>query len=558
MRTSNGPIDRPAPWLAVAFVLEAVAFYIHVQLRVAPYYPQAYDQLTYLSATFNFLDDLSQRGLAAFERVFVSPLPTGITYPLQGAFAGLAFGPSQAALLTPNLIYFLLAQWVMFLTVRRPRGDTASAWLAISIFAGCICVFRTAGGIADYRIDFAAMCLFGILVCALAWTEGFKSRKYSVIAGFLAAALILMRFITAAYVGPIFLILCCYVVFLPRRGPPVWPRVKNISISGAIVAAISIPALVAASHQINAYYVAGHIKGDEPAIRAAEFGVSSLSGYLLFYPKALMGYQIGTIGVIVIAAVVITALIGKWRSPFLKIDYPFDAIVFSVSFIVPIVVLTCDVSKSPVVVGIVLIPLLLLVTTGWRSFAVPNLAPRLLRSITYFIMASGAVAFLVNASAPRFNLSSADQAEIQRLNKAIATSIEGFDNPRVAFDRTDPYLNDATATFYFRQIYGRAAPAVSQSLGGIFAVQRDDALAAVQSSDIIVLSDKSLKRGQFPFEKNISQYWDALDDYAIHNLTLLCSGVIANIPYRIFVRQPRAGQRCELANPADLTAAAPH
>jgi hypothetical protein len=555
LRTSNGPIDRPAPWLAVAFVLEAVAFYIHVQLRVAPYYPQAYDQLTYLSATFNFLDDLSQRGLAAFEQVFFSPLPTGITYPLQGAFAVLALGPSRAALLTPNLIYFLVAQWVMFLTVRRSRGDTASAWLAISIFAGCICVFKTAGGIADYRIDFAAMCLFGILVCALAWTEGFKSRKYSVIAGFPAAALILMRFITAAYVGPLFLILCCYVIFLPRRGPRVWPQVKNISISGAIVAAISIPALVAASQQINAYYVGGHFKGGEPAIRAAEFGVSSLSGYLLFYPKALMDYQIGTIGVIVIAALVITALIGKWRSHFLKIDYPFDAIVFLVSFIVPIIVLTCDVAKSPVAVGIVLIPLLLLVTTGWRSFAVPNLAPRLLHGIIYFIMASGAVGFLVNASAPRFDLSPADQAEIERLNKAIATSMEGFDNPRVAFDRTDPYLNNATATFYFRQVYGRAAPAASQSLGGIFAVQRDDALAAVQSSDIIVLSDKSLKRGQFPFEKNISQYWDALDDYAIHNLTLLCSGVIANVPHRIFVRQPRAGQRCESANPADLTAA---
>ena len=428
MRTSNGPIDRPAPWLAVAFVLEAVVFYIHVQLRVAPYYPQAYDQLTYLSATFNFLDDLSQRGLAAFEQVFVSPLPTGITYPLQGAFAVLAFGPSRAALLTPNLIYFLVAQWVMFLTVRKTRGDAASGWLAISIFAGCICVFKTAGGIADYRIDFAAMCLFGILVCALAWIEGFKSRKCSVIAGFLAAALILMRFITAAYVGPIFLMLCCYVIFLPRRGPPVWPQVKNISISGAIVAAISIPALVAASQQINAYYVGGHFKGGEPAIRAAEFGVSSLSGYLLFYPKALMDYQIGTIGVVVIAVVVITAFIGKCRSPFLKIDYPFDAIVFFISFIVPMIVLTCDVSKSPVAAGIVLIPLLLLVTTGWRSFAIPNLAPRLLHRTAYFIMASGAVAFLVNASAPRFDLSPADQAEIERLNKAIATSMEGFDS----------------------------------------------------------------------------------------------------------------------------------
>jgi hypothetical protein len=413
-------------------------------------------------------------------------------------------------------------------------------------------VFKTAGGIADYRIDFAAMCLFGILACALARTEGFRSRKYSVIAGFLAAALILMRFITAVYVGSIFVILCCYAIFLPRRGPPVWPQLKNISICATIVAAISIPALVAASQQINAYYIGGHINGDEPAIRAAEFGVSGLSGYLLFYPRALMDYQIGTIGVIVIAAVVITALIGKWRSPFLKIDYSFDVIVFSVSFIVPIIVLTCDVAKSPIAVGIVLIPLLLLVTTGWRSFAVPNLAPRLLHGITYFIMASGAVAFLVNASAPRFDLFPSDQAEIERLNKAFATSMKSFDNPKIAFDRTDPYLNYATATFYFRQIYGRAAPAASQSLGGIFTVQRDDALAAVRSSDIIVLSDKSLKRGQFPFEKNISQYWDALDDYAIHNLTLLCSGVIANVPHRIFVRQPRADQRCESADPADL------
>src|SRR3982075_3427958 len=115
----SGPVDRPLAWLAFGLVLETIIFYVHVHLQVAPYYPQVFDQLTYMSAATEVLDNLSRHGLTALIQPFLSPMPTGITYPLQGALAQLVLGPSRAALLTVNLIYFLAVQLCVFLTVRK-------------------------------------------------------------------------------------------------------------------------------------------------------------------------------------------------------------------------------------------------------------------------------------------------------------------------------------------------------------------------------------------------------------------------------------------------------
>jgi hypothetical protein len=536
---TSGPLDRPLPWLALTLLLEAIIFYVHVHLQIAPYYPQVFDQLTYMWATTQVLDNLAQHGLAALIPSFVSPMPTGITYPLQGALAQLALGPSRAALLTVNLVYFLAAQLCFFLTIRRAHGTPQAAWLALALFIGCIGIFKTAGGIADYRIDFAAMCLFGVWVCALSWTKEFTSRKFSILAGLLPAALILMRFITAAYVGPIFVILFCYLAFWKRRDEPMYfARIGNLLISGLIVAAITLPALALASGPIKDYYIAGHRNGDGPAVRAAEVGVVDLRSNLLFYPKALLDFQIGTIGAVIIAATLIVAMIGKMRSPSLRTSNSFDTFVFAVALIVPLAVLTCDYTKTPVVIGIVLIPLMLLVASLWHSFAIPHLGSGPARWTTYFFLAIGAVAFVVDASTRRFDMSPADQSEIERLNLAIAASSVGLERPRIAFDRLTDFLNGATVRYYFRREYGpdRPSPAFDESLGGIFVVRREQALSAIQSSNVVVLTDKNTKRGKDPFSTAIVEYWDALDDFAEKNLTERATGTVDGIPYRVFVR----------------------
>jgi hypothetical protein len=540
----SGPINRPLPWLALGLVLEAVIFYVHVQLQVAPYYPQVYDQLTYMWATTEILDNLSRHGLDALIQPFHQPMPTGITYPLQGALAQLVLGPSRAALLTVNLIYFLAAQFCVFLTVRRTRGAVSHgavsmAWLAVALFIGCVGIFKTAGGIADYRIDFPAMCLFGIWVCTLSLTNEFTSRKFSVLAGLVAGALVLLRFITAAYVGPIFIILFCYLVFWKRRDEPdYFLRIANILISGATAAVMALPALALALGPIKAYYVNGHLNGDEPAIRAADVGVGNLASNLLYYPKSLLDFQIGTVGAVIIVVALIVAAIGKLRSPNLRLGNSFDIFVFAVALLLPLAVLTCDYSKSPVVVGVVLIPLMLLVASIWHSFAIPRLGPAAIRWSTYFFLAVGAVAFVANASSRRLDISSADQAEIEKLNLAITAYCADLERPRIAFDRLADYLNGPTLRYYFRQQYGptRPPPAFVESLAGIFTVRREQALSAIESSDVVVLTDKTSKRGKGPFDTAIVEYWDALDDFAERNLTAIAAGTVDRVPYRVFVR----------------------
>jgi hypothetical protein len=537
MHRNVGPLDRPVAWFVVALLAEVAIFYAHVQIQIAPYYPQVFDQLNYIGVAQDILRDVHVRGFAALTQPFLSPAPTGITYPEQGALVALVFGYSRASLLTVNLIYFLAAQIAIFFTMMRSRNDAAAAWLSISIFVACDSIFRRAGGIADYRIDFAAMCLFGVWVCLLAKTDQFSSRRFSIFAGAAAAALILMRFITAAFVGPIMMALLGWLVFR-RRSMEDWRRrAINYSISGAIIAIVIAPALVAALGLINNYYVAGHIKGDEPAIRAAEFGISDLSGHLMFYPRALLDYQIGSTAGVLIVIALVAAAAGFARRTANRPRVLFEAFLTAMATILPMIVLTLDVSKSPVVAGVVMIPSLLLVMFCWRSSVVPAFSKSALQLAACFYIVVGFAAFIAHASSPNSEFSAAELAEVKRLNLVIAT--HGGAAPRLAFDRLTDYLNAFTVRFYFREMNGwseKSEPRYVQALGGIFAVNRADAVRTVQDSDIVVLSDETLKRSQSPFDQSIVRSWRMIDDYAQNNLKLLATGKIDDITYRIFER----------------------
>jgi hypothetical protein len=61
-------------------------------------------------------------------------------------------------------------------------------------------------------------------------------------------------------------------------------------------------------------------------------------------------------------------------------------------------------------------------------------------------------------------------------------------------------------------------------------------LSAVKSSDVVVLTDKTTRRGKGLFDTAIIEYWDALDDFAESNLAVLTAGTVDGIPYRVLVR----------------------
>lgn len=536
-----GPMDNPIAWIVAILVLEVAVFYAHVQIRVAPNYPQVFDQLNYISVTQDIVRDFHARGFAALAQPFLFPAPTGITYPLQGALIVLVFGASRAALLTVNLAYFLAAQIVVFLTMMRSRNDAAAAWLSIAILIACDGIFRRAGGIADYRIDFAAMCLFGIWGCLLVNADQFASRKFSVLAGIVAAALILMRFITAAYVGLVMVALFAWLIVRHRSCEDWNRRVLNYLMLCFVTTAATAPALLNALGPIKNYYVAGHLNGDEPAIRAADVGVFDLTGHLTYYARALANYQIGSVGIVLISIVVVAVGLSFARRatsrPMLGLGrLGFETFLAAAATILPMIVLTLDVSKSPVVAGAMMIPFVLLVMFCWRSYVLPTYSRGNLQVAVLFYIIVGFAAFVAHASSPSSEFSQAELAEVKRLNLALASVGEAA--PRIAFDRLPDYLNVSTVQFYFRQSNGsdREEPRFSSTLGGIFAVKPADVMRAVASSDVVVLSDERLKRSQSPFDQSIIQSWPLIDSYARSNLQLLTTGKIDDITYRIFVR----------------------
>jgi hypothetical protein len=167
----------------------------------------------------------------------------------------------------------------------------------------------------------------------------------------------------------------------------------------------------------------------------------------------------------------------------------------------------------------------------------PAFSRRAVQLATCFYMIVGFGAFLAHASSPNSEFSVADLAEVKRLNLVIAS--RGGEAPRLAFDRLTDYLNASTVRFYFREsreLSGRPEPHYSETLAGIFPVKPADAMRAVETSDIVVLSDERLKRSQFPFDQSIAQSWQLIDGYAQGNLKLIATGKIDDITYRIFVR----------------------
>jgi hypothetical protein len=184
-----------------------------------------------------------------------------------------------------------------------------------------------------------------------------------------------------------------------------------------------------------------------------------------------------------------------------------------------------------------MIPSLLLVMFCWRSLVVPAFSKSALQLAACFYIVVGFAAFIDHASSPNSEFSAAELAEVKRLNLVIAT--HGGAAPRLAFDRLTDYLNAFTVRFYFREMNGwseKSEPRYVQALGGIFAVNRADAVRTVQDSDIVVLSDETLKRSQSPFDQSIVRSWRMIDDYAQNNLKLLATGKIDDITYRIFER----------------------
>src|SRR5262245_26454015 len=148
------------------------------------------------------------------------PTAKGPMMHVQAALLYLVLGPSRLSALTLNFLYFALLQCALVATARWYSGRWSVALFALGLLLAARAPFYPAGGLVDFRIDFIASCLFGTFLCAVLRSGLFASRRWSAVAGGVAALLVLFRSLTALYLagvlGALFLALCAGL-YLYRR-----------------------------------------------------------------------------------------------------------------------------------------------------------------------------------------------------------------------------------------------------------------------------------------------------------------------------------------------------
>ena len=152
--------------LALLFALEALMFYTRLADQILPYFPRAYDQTVYTVETYQLIDQFRTHGWSVFLHRIIHPDATGLSFTIQGALLSLVGGANRRALVSLNFIYFISLQVCLFLSVRSRTENTAPAWLALALLLSAGTHFDVAGGLYDYRIDYSALCLYGIF-CSL-------------------------------------------------------------------------------------------------------------------------------------------------------------------------------------------------------------------------------------------------------------------------------------------------------------------------------------------------------------------------------------------------------
>lgn len=494
-------------WLVVLGLIALQFFLItqYFQREITWGYPMSFDQLQYLERSYDTFDHvLSEGPVRGLIYGLMIPAPQGIMIQCQAALLFLWLGASRMSALDLNLVYFFLLQVVVAYTLLWYSRRWSVVFLGLGLLASILTPFEQAGSLADFRIDFIAMCLFGIFICLALRSNLFLSRRWSLAAGACTGMLILFRFLWAPAMLLIYLAVLAFLGYQRFRGKNSMPdqvvrRVTNVIAAGVVVTVMALPGLWANRAPLNAYYI-GQVTTHENDVRNKEFGVNGRMDALLYYPSSLYHDHLGSTCVVLCIGVLLLAARGKRagrEASGRKINYPVDgrsSLAFMLLCLaVPLTILTAFPSPSPVV-GSILVPPFLGLALGLAVGAF-----RTEQHPEWFL--PGAVAVIavvgfytqVSLAARRSLLSPhhADIASVFSLYDEIgdrAVSM-GLSTPSVAFDRIHDYLYPMMLDTVYFERHGVLLKANGTLGMTVMPESAAEATTAIKSSDFVVLTE---------------------------------------------------------------------
>jgi hypothetical protein len=571
--------------IAVLLLVEYGLFRQFAEREVAWAYPANHDQTVFLSQTYETYETILDQGLwaglwhgfnvlgpqntlahlQASLRENSSPPPaarrsaTGALIHIQGALLFLMLGPSRLSALTLNFLYFALLQLVLAWTLHWLTRRWSVALIGVGILLTAVAPFYYVGGLMDFRIDFIALCIYGVLMGLVLRSGVFASRRWSLVAGAVSALLVLFRFITAVYLTGIFGLLVPYFCFRlcrRRRDPAAWQvelrRLTGLLTAGLILALVTGPVLWHRREAIKHYYIVGHVTGQEKHIRAQQF---SANHPYAFYTRSLLLDQAGptflTLCALMFGIGLVLALRAKSAAQRARdragLDVALAYVFLGTSLVVPLIILPMHISPSPVVVNIVLTPLLCLVLLSLAACTGLHRTGRRRRFLEFSLAVLAVVAMGVGiweqfsqyGRRSPMSLRRADIQKVLRLYAEIGKYCRAFNlkAPRISTNTTVDYLNFNVARVLLYERQGLACEPQPGLGSNIFAVTKPEALAIGRQSDFVIISQPSAPRESvYPFEKCMKRITPALTALCKRNYKRLKSFHLGDTELTLFVR----------------------
>jgi hypothetical protein len=584
MNSTGKWFDRIILLLLIA--VQAVLCYNFYVREIAWYPPANFDQTGYLTTSYFIEDGVRHKGFIELARAIGNRgHPTGVALPIEGALFGLIFGGARLPQLLVIFLAFCALQVFAFTTARAVWNSRAHGYMLLGLILCQTTAWYWAGGLFDFRFDFVAYCLYGIWVCAALRSRLFLDRKWAIACGLIGAFLVLQRFLTFVYLVGIsagFAAFCIAVGFLWRADKDlvqrIWKRLSNLAISVGVLAVLVAPFFIRNWESIYNYYGIGHGVSIEKDVYARELGIGSLTDHLLFYPKSILQDHWGLIFLLGAIIAVVSSLIARFldrrKTPNSNaVSRQEETFLLQIVFLLgailgPIVVLTIDIEKSPVVGSIVGVPAALLVVVLATRLA-PVLGELkdsvgrkivLACSLVIFAMGVANVFYHLHKHLPEY----AQRRDLERLvdlNKWLVAYAgdHGWTDPAISFDVLSPWFQCGGITDTGFEESGKLVWFHVLLSNGMAAVKQPEALALLAKSDFLVLTgppnpavsqdalsvDGSRASIQqfpnvlfrfYPFWQSIAPYWNDLKAWADKNMILAKTVQFDNFTANVYVR----------------------
>ncbi|HEX4045685.1 MAG TPA: hypothetical protein VHZ76_08485 [Gammaproteobacteria bacterium] len=545
----------------ILIVMEYAIFNNYLLREIIPYYPKSYDQTVYLFESYKLYEHMLEKG-RYFKYIAELPLlPQTLLFHAQGAIFFLFFGASRWSALMINFIYFALLQWFSLASIKKITGRYRYGF----IFVGLLLTAETVVMANDFRIDFIACCLYGILCCAILRSNVFLSRKWTWISLFISAVLIMMRYITVCYVLGIAGSLLVYYgtawlinkYYATSNNALNQERLKNLFIFIIGLSLVIVPLLWVNRDLIYNYYIVGHLTGEEKFMRLQAALQEARTAYaLLFYPKIFFTrhFSLTTLAqfatILTLYAAAILFFIKKtesFKNTATTYRYKDMLIFLLIATLVPLFVLSMDTSKSILVISIILVPFLYLLVFSYIfiseklwSFST-KMAQVLLTGTAVFFLFVGLYNFSAHLNKERYHAEKTDKdfvatAMINDIGHYV--TFLKWQNVSAAADYLGDYINAPVSSFYYEQ-HGFLFDLHSSHLGNnaMTRVSKETALNALAEADMFTTNLQDYSPDKiYPFERSIQPFRSLLQQIAANQMIKLGDYYIFNAMLRVYVR----------------------